>query len=112
MARVVVTGSSGKLGRHVVRELVAAGWEVIGLDARPDPRPDAEPGVTFLAVDLTDFGQAFAALTAVDDRHTGVDAVVHLAAIPAPGLRTDEVTFHNNVRCTNRRVLPRRAAAA
>jgi nucleoside-diphosphate-sugar epimerase len=96
MARVAVTGSSGKLGRHVVRDLVAAGWDVIGLDVGPSP----EAGVTTIRVDLTDFGQTFAALTAVDDRYTGVDAVVHLAAIPAPGLRTDEVTFHNNIRCT------------
>jgi nucleoside-diphosphate-sugar epimerase len=96
MARVAVTGSSGKLGRHVVRELVGAGWDVIGLDSRPS----AEPGVTNIAIDLADFGQTFAALTAVDDRYDHVDAVVHLAAIPAPGLHTDAATFHNNIACT------------
>ena len=96
MARVVVTGSSGKLGRHVVRELVGNGWDVVGLDTRPS----AEPGVSGIVVDLADFGQTFAALSAVDDRYDHVDAVVHLAAIPAPGLRPDAVTFHNNVACT------------
>jgi len=30
--RIAVTGSSGKLGTVVVRELAAAGHEVIGLD--------------------------------------------------------------------------------
>jgi nucleoside-diphosphate-sugar epimerase len=96
MARVAVTGSSGKLGRHVVRELVAAGWEVIGLDSRPT----TEPGVSGVVVDLADFGQTYSALTGVDDRYDGVDALVHLAAIPAPGLRTDAVTFQNNISCT------------
>lgn len=96
MARVVVTGSSGKLGRHVVRELVGAGWDVVGLDSRPG----SEPGVQAVVVDLADFGQTFAALSGVDDRYDHVDAVVHLAAIPAPGLRTDAVTFQNNVACT------------
>ena len=95
MARVAITGSSGKLGRHVVRGLVAAGWDVVGLDAEPSP----VAGVASVRVDLTDFGQTLSALTGVDDRHAGLDAVVHLAAIPAPGLRTDEATFHNNIRC-------------
>lgn len=96
MARVAVTGSSGKLGRHVVRELAAAGWEVIGLDTRPS----TEPGVAGVVVDLSDFGQTMGALTGIDDRYDRLDAVVHLAAIPAPGLRPDSATFHNNMACT------------
>jgi UDP-glucose 4-epimerase len=40
------------------------------------------------------------ALTAVDDRHDGVDAVVHLAAVPAPGLTTNAATFGNNITAT------------
>jgi nucleoside-diphosphate-sugar epimerase len=51
-------------------------------------------------VDLADHGQVLEALTAVDDRHDGVDAVVHLAAIPAPGLTTNAATFSNNITAT------------
>ena len=36
----------------------------------------------------------------VDDRHSGVDAIVHLAAIPAPGILSDVATFHNNMLST------------
>jgi nucleoside-diphosphate-sugar epimerase len=43
-----------------------------------------------LRADLTDYGQALEALR-------GVDAVVHLANIPAPGLATPPVTFTANV---------------
>jgi nucleoside-diphosphate-sugar epimerase len=93
MARVAVTGSSGKLGRAVVDHLVENGWQVIALDRTPSPRADVVSSV----VDLTDSGQAIEALTGIDDRHDGVDALVHLAAIPAPGLHTNAVTFANNM---------------
>ena len=52
-------------------------------------------------VDLTDHGQVLEAFTAVDDRHDGLDAVVHLAAIPAPGLATNATTFANNITATH-----------
>jgi nucleoside-diphosphate-sugar epimerase len=51
-------------------------------------------------VDLTDYGQVADALLGIDDRHTGFDAVVHLGAIPAPGIVPDVATFHNNMLST------------
>lgn len=92
--RIAVTGSSGKLGTVVVRELRAAGHEVIGLDAV------GLRGPGFVQVDLTDYGQVVDALTSVGDQHDGVEALVHLAAIPAPGIRADVATFHNNIAVT------------
>lgn len=92
--RIAVTGSSGKLGTVVIRELKAAGHEVIGLDVT------GRRGAGFVQVDLTDYGQVIDALTAVGDRHDGFDALVHLAAIPAPGIRPDVETFRNNVLST------------
>ena len=53
-----------------------------------------------VAIDMRDYGQVAEAIQGVDERHGGVDAVVHLAAIPAPGLATDATTFHNNVPAT------------
>lgn len=92
--RIAVTGSSGKLGSVVTRELRDTGHEVIGMDAA------GARGPGFVQVDLTDYGQVVDALTAVGDRHDGVDALVHLAAIPAPGIRSDVATFHNNMIAT------------
>ncbi len=92
MTRVAVTGSSGKLGRAVVTHLVDHGWDVVALDAAPPVRGD----VPASRVDLTDFGEAFQALAGIDDRHGGVEALVHLAAVPAPGLRANAATFRNN----------------
>lgn len=93
MGRVAVTGSSGKLGRVVVDHLLEHGWEVVALDRVTSP----DTGAASSVVEFTDFGQAVEALSGIDDRHDGVDALVHLAAIPAPGLRANAATFANNI---------------
>lgn len=92
--RIAVTGGSGKLGRTVVRELRKNGDHVVSLDAT------GERGPGFVRVDLTDFGQTLDAILGVNDQHDGFDAIVHLAAIPAPGILSDVATFHNNIRVT------------
>lgn len=89
MGRVVVTGGSGKAGRAVVHDLVDAGEDVLSVDvvtARELP-------CDHLQADLTDFGEAIEALR-------GAESVVHLAAIPAPRLRPDELTFRVNTTST------------
>jgi UDP-glucose 4-epimerase len=92
--RIAVTGGSGKLGRTVVRELRKSGDVVVSLDAA------GERGPGFVRVDLTDYGQTVDAILGVNDQHDGFDAIVHLAAIPAPGILSDVATFHNNIRVT------------
>jgi nucleoside-diphosphate-sugar epimerase len=89
--RIAVTGSTGKLGRATVERLVADGHDVLGLDIA------GAPGPGFTRVDLTDYGQTLDALLGIDSRHAGLDAVVHLAAIPVNGLVPDATTFHTNV---------------
>ena len=89
---VAVFGASGKFGRFVVEDLRGHGYHVVGFDRA------AGDGV--VAIDMRDYGQVAEAIQGVDERHGGVDAVVHLAAIPAPGLATNATTFHNNVPAT------------
>jgi len=97
VTRVVVTGGSGKLGRAVVAHLDRTGYEVVNVDRMPPPA--GAPG-TYLRIDLTDYGQVLEALTSIDDRYDSIDAVVHLAAIPAPGLTSNAATFASNVTST------------
>ncbi|MHB1109031.1 MAG: NAD-dependent epimerase/dehydratase family protein [Devosia sp.] len=94
MAKVLVTGGSGKLGRAVLKDLVANGYEVLNID-QTLPR---EPVCPTVRIDLSDYGQVLEALLGGVDEHKGpVDAVVHLAAIPAPGQFANSRTFKNNV---------------
>ncbi|WP_273844476.1 NAD-dependent epimerase/dehydratase family protein [Rubrobacter calidifluminis] len=89
MRKVLVTGGSGKAGRAVVRELMEHGYEVLNADALP-PR---EPASEFIRTDLTDLGQTIEVMS-------GCEGVVHLAAIPAPGLQPEGKTFENNTLST------------
>jgi nucleoside-diphosphate-sugar epimerase len=93
MSRVAVTGGSGKLGDAVVEDLVAHGWDVVNLDV---VAPQV-PRCPYTRVDLTDYGQTIEALSSIDARYDRVDAVVHLAAIPAPGPVPNAATFENNM---------------
>ena len=61
-------------------------------------RPDS--AAPFLAADLTDFGQALEAI-AGGERLPGIQAVVHLAAIPSPVHATPDVVFRTNITSTH-----------
>ncbi|MET8118263.1 NAD(P)-dependent oxidoreductase [Micromonospora sp. NPDC005291] len=99
-ARVVVTGATGKLGRAVVAHLRAVGVDVLAVD-RAGGRDPRDVDGEFLLVDLTDYGQVVEAFTGGADEHAGgVDAIVHLAAVPAPGLMSNATTFANNSAAT------------
>jgi nucleoside-diphosphate-sugar epimerase len=87
--RVVVTGGSGKAGRAVVTDLQESGFEVLNVDVAASLHPDEPTRVA----DLTDLGQAIESLR-------GADAVVHLAAIPAPNVLPPGETFRTNMMST------------
>ena len=89
MKKIVVTGGSGKAGRAVINELNTRGYQTLNVD---QTIPPASWGWA-LAVDLTDLGQTIEALR-------GAEAVVHLAAIPAPEMRPEQETFRNNILST------------
>ncbi|MGL3149529.1 NAD-dependent epimerase/dehydratase family protein [Microbacterium sp. A82] len=88
-ARVLVTGGAGRLGRSVVRELAAAGYDVVSVDrTRSDALETPQ-----IAIDLLD-------AVATHDTFVEIapDAVVHLAAIAVPGSLPDAEVFQINTR--------------
>jgi nucleoside-diphosphate-sugar epimerase len=85
--QVCVTGASGKAGRAVVRNLLDHGYGVVATDITSS---NDDVGNGAIRADLTDYGQALEVLK-------DVDAVVHLANIPAPGIHTPAVTFNTNI---------------
>lgn len=86
--RVLVTGTSGRVGDAVAREFLEHGYTVRGLDKTP-PRDDLRGRIETVYADITD---RMALLRAAE----GCDCVAHLAAIPSPG-RMDDVLFQTNV---------------
>jgi nucleoside-diphosphate-sugar epimerase len=71
MATVLITGGSGRLGREFVVPEIAKDHTVRVFDAVEPPNPDWE----FIEGDITD-------RAAVQAAAEGVDAILHLAAIP------------------------------
>lgn len=89
MSKIVITGTAGLLGPHVVEHFLEKGYEVLSVDAKKPVNPLTK----HLTVNLTNMGECYGALA-------GADALVHLAAIPEAYTHPNEVTFFNNVMAT------------
>ncbi len=85
MAKVVVTGGSGRVGRYVIREL-GGSFDVLNADLR-----DAGGDARFLQTDVMVLDEVRAAVR-------GADAVVHLAAIDYDWNAAPEKYIDVNVR--------------
>jgi UDP-glucose 4-epimerase len=97
--RILVTGSQGKVGKHVVRKAKEQGHFTIGVDLargefdtyeRNSPWPEK-----YIQCDLTDAGAIYSAISIFKP-----DAVIHVAAIPDPSHSPPHVVFTNNINST------------
>jgi uronate dehydrogenase len=70
--RILVTGSAGRIGRAVVKELVARGHTVVGFDRVPTPGLPPEQSLVGTLADAEALRRAA----------SGMDAIIHLAATP------------------------------
>jgi nucleoside-diphosphate-sugar epimerase len=87
--KVVVTGSSGFIGQHLVSALVARGDEVLGIDKR-DPSAPLR-GYRFERCNILDAGRYVALV-----RDFGAEAMVHLAARADLDEKTDVRGYDDN----------------
>jgi len=86
--RVLITGGSGNLGRYIVEEMKGK-YEISLFDIKETERED----VRFFKGDILD-------ISGLEKATKGVDAVIHLAAIPNPLFDTPERVFNVNVQGT------------
>lgn len=100
--RVLVTGGSGFIGRHVVSELRSDGAEVRVVDLKPHP----DAAVDIVIGDIADREVLEAAFEG------GFQSIVHLAAVTSVlrSLEHPELTFATNVVGTNAVLAAGRAA--
>ena len=90
--KIAVTGGSGRVGKGVLDLALAQGHQVVNIDrvVRPPADLAGRPNLTCVQADITDYEALVSALR-------GCDALIHLAAIPAPGSLPDHVVHNNNV---------------
>ena len=96
MKKILVTGGSGKAGKATINKLSEKNYDVFNVDLQDKRGLD----VPFSCVNLENFGETVEAITQIDDRINGIDAIVHQAAIPAPGLYPNHKTFRVNMLST------------
>ncbi|MGJ8586262.1 MAG: NAD-dependent epimerase/dehydratase family protein [Marinosulfonomonas sp.] len=88
--KIAVTGGSGGVGRAVTKEALKQGHSVVSIDRVLPETPSDHENLSFKTADATEYAELVAAFE-------GCDALVHLAAIPAPGRHPDHVIHNNNV---------------
>jgi nucleoside-diphosphate-sugar epimerase len=87
--RIAVTGAAGHVGPFVLAELLAHGHEPVAVDLRRG----ADGAAEWVPADVED-------VDALADAFRGCHAVVHLAAVRAPGIEPPQTTFRVNAHGT------------
>jgi nucleoside-diphosphate-sugar epimerase len=87
--RIAVTGGNGRVGRAIVEMALAQGNEVVSID-QTSPPDITQPHFSFIQAHLSDYEEFVKAIR-------GCDALIHMAAIPAPRHHPDHQVHNNNV---------------
>ena len=103
MPKILVTGGCGYIGSHTIVVLLERGFDVVCLDNLSNASEDALDGIEQITgkrlknheVDLSDRN----ALRSFLNNETGIDAVIHFAALKAVGESVEKpmLYFTNNV---------------
>jgi UDP-glucose 4-epimerase len=88
--KIAITGTAGRVGRHIALTALKEGHTVVGMDRIAETDPIKDSSYTFLVVDMTDYEQVVKAFA-------GCDALIHMAAIPSPFRHPDHEVHNNNV---------------
>ena len=86
--KIALTGGSGIVGAAILDMALARGDEVVVVD-RVAP-PAERDGVRWLVASTDDYDM-------LHDAFAGCEAVIHMAALPRPGLAPEHVTHNNYV---------------
>lgn len=104
METIVVTGAAGFIGSHTVDQLLAAGYDVVGVDNFRTGRREnlaaagENPGFRLVEADCADAGQIDELMAKTEPR-----AVIHLAALVSvqESLADPDLNFRLNLQATH-----------
>lgn len=88
--KIAVTGGSGRIGRAIISMALTQGDSVVSIDRVKPEDNVANSNITYIQADIINYA-------AFEDALRGCDALVHMAAIPAPGSHPDHEVHNNNV---------------
>ena len=89
--RIAITGSTGRVGSAIVDMALADGHSLVCIDrVAPAEEVEQPPNATFVEAEISDYDALVSAMR-------GCEALVHMAAIAAPGHHPDHVVHSNNV---------------
>ena len=91
--KVLVTGGSGRAGKYVIKELVKRNHQVVNGDIIESHQNLENSKVKFKKINFTDYGETIFATEECE-------AIIHLAAIPSPGVIPNEEIFRVNMLST------------
>src|SRR5882672_3369322 len=77
--KIMVVGSSGYIGRHVVKHLAAEGAEIVAFDLVPAPAQSCVPGVPFIQGNMTNLEEVMSAIL-----DNGIQRIVALGYYMTP----------------------------
>lgn len=86
--KIAITGGSGGIGRAITEMALARGDSIVSID-RVEPA-ERHAGVDYIVGEVADYDLLVHAFA-------GADAMIHMAAIPAPFSHPDHVVHNNNV---------------
>lgn len=87
--KIAITGGSGRVGAAIATHALEEGHSVVSID-RVKPDADESDRLRFATADITDYDALLKAFE-------GCDALIHMAAIPAPFRHPDHEVHNNNV---------------
>jgi UDP-glucose 4-epimerase len=88
--KIAVTGSSGSIGKAIVKMALEQGHEVVCIDRVKSAEAAENERVFQVQAELSDYDALVNAMK-------GCDGLIHMAAIPAPGRHPDHEVHNNNV---------------
>lgn len=88
--KIAITGGSGRVGKAIVEMALEQGHSVVSIDRVEPGKTEDRSDFKYIQADLTDY-------TAFETALRGCEALIHMAAIPAPGHQPDHLVHNNNV---------------